>query len=320
MALSASQQAFINAELPYATAESARTGIPVSVFLTQSANETGWGSSGWFTKSNNPAGIGVTGQPGKGNVYPSLAAAFTDYANKLLGKGEAGQQQFAADVAAHKDPLTLLADLEAAPWAAGHYGGHGLEQLYAANPALGAHDLPGTSLPSSATINAILAGTFVLPPSPLIPVPLPLPGPGGVPNPLAPITSGLFGPIIDFVKSTAIRAALVFFGAVMIVVGVAVLIRGGGPVHLTGEGPPARKGGESDDEYVARVQRHAYGQGQTAGAKARARAPRQRAQVAAAHGRAYAAGARSGAQGETRHPIRADVAQTAKGAEEAAAG
>jgi Mannosyl-glycoprotein endo-beta-N-acetylglucosaminidase len=123
---------YINQILPAVLAESARTGIPPEVFIVQSGVETGWGTSGWWRNQKNPAGIGVTGAAGAGQGYPSVAAAFDDYANKLLGKGEAGQEQFASDVAAHASTVTLLQDLEQSPWAAGHYGGHGLEATYAA--------------------------------------------------------------------------------------------------------------------------------------------------------------------------------------------
>jgi Mannosyl-glycoprotein endo-beta-N-acetylglucosaminidase len=123
---------YINQILPAVLAESARTGIPPEVFIVQSGVETGWGTSGWWRNQKNPAGIGVTGAAGAGQGYPTVAAAFDDYANKLLGNGEAGQEQFASDVAAHASTVTLLQDLEQAPWAAGHYGGHGLEATYAA--------------------------------------------------------------------------------------------------------------------------------------------------------------------------------------------
>lgn len=149
--MSAQTDAFIATEYPFAVRESKRTGIPVSVFLAQSADETGWGTSEWFTKDNNPAGIGVTGAAGAGHSFASLSAAFVDYANKLLGHGEAGQEKFAADVSAGADPVTLLRDLEASPWAAGHYGGNGLENIFAANN-LGQYDLPGTKPPAVAPI------------------------------------------------------------------------------------------------------------------------------------------------------------------------
>jgi Mannosyl-glycoprotein endo-beta-N-acetylglucosaminidase len=146
------QLAYINQILPAVLSESARTGIPPEVFIVQSGVETGWGTSDWWTQNRNPAGIGVTGVPGAGNTYPSIAAAFDDYANKLLGHGEAGQQQFAADVAGHASASTLLSDLEAAPWAAGHYGGTGLNDTYASlygNAANNATTGTGTAVDTS---------------------------------------------------------------------------------------------------------------------------------------------------------------------------
>ena len=58
--------------------------------------------------------------------YVARGIAFDDYANKLMGVGEAGQERFVADVRAGASVDTLLKDLEASPWAAGHYGGTGL--------------------------------------------------------------------------------------------------------------------------------------------------------------------------------------------------
>jgi len=212
----AQEAAFIATELPYAQSEQARTGIPVSVFLAQSADETGWGTSSWFLQHNNPAGIGVTGAPGKGNTYSSLAAAFDDYANKLLGQGEAGQQQFAADVAGGAAPLTLLRDLEASPWAAGHYGGNGLESIWQAND-LGAYDQPGATPPSASTIatsstrssttsSAQLAGFF----------------PGGNWDPLN-WPGALIGGLIGGAKADV---ATVVFGGLFLAAGLTMVVLG----------------------------------------------------------------------------------------------
>jgi mannosyl-glycoprotein endo-beta-N-acetylglucosaminidase len=125
------QLAFIAEILPYVLRESKRTGIPPEVFIVQSGRETGWGTSGWWRNAHNPAGIGVTGQPGAGNVYPDLSTAFRDYADKLMGHGEAGQEQFAADVKRGASAATLLGDLQASPWAASHYGGTLVDDFHA---------------------------------------------------------------------------------------------------------------------------------------------------------------------------------------------
>jgi Mannosyl-glycoprotein endo-beta-N-acetylglucosaminidase len=142
---------YIATVLPYARIESLRTGIPVSVMLAQSGVETGWGTSNWFREHLNPAGIGVTGAPGAGATYRTLAEAFRDYANKLLGIGEAGQAQFAADVQRGADDPTLLRDLERSPWAAGHYGGSGLERTWS-TLGLGTYDDPATPAPAAGTL------------------------------------------------------------------------------------------------------------------------------------------------------------------------
>jgi hypothetical protein len=146
-AASTSQAAFINEVRPYAEAESKRTGIPAEVMITQAGVETGWGTSGWWTNNRNPAGIGVTGAAGAGNSYATLEQAFHDYADKLLGKGEAGQEQFAADVKAGAPIETLLMDLERSPWAAGHYGGDGLTQTYSALAGGGAFKTQPAPMP-----------------------------------------------------------------------------------------------------------------------------------------------------------------------------
>jgi hypothetical protein len=122
---------FINEILPDVLAQSARTGIPPEVFITQSSVETDWGrNTGWWGTDHNPAGVGVTGAPGVGFTYPNISAGFASYADHLMGIGESGQGQFVSDVKAHASTETLLNDLEASPWAGGHYGGTGLNQRY----------------------------------------------------------------------------------------------------------------------------------------------------------------------------------------------
>ncbi len=157
---SQSQQAYISEIRPFAEAESKRTGIPAEVMIVQSGLETGWGTSGWWTNNRNPAGIGVTGAAGAGNSYPDLATAFHDYAEKLLGHGEAGQEKFAADVAAGASSEQLLADIQQSPWAAGHYGGNGLVSTYQAlagggafTPAKPAAPSPAASQPAAQPAN-----------------------------------------------------------------------------------------------------------------------------------------------------------------------
>lgn len=139
---SASQQSFIDQVRPFAEAESKRTGIPAEVMIVQSGIETGWGTSGWWRNNLNPAGIGVTGQAGAGNSFGSIGDAFRAYADHLMGNGEAGQERFVADVKAGASVDQLLTDLEQSPWAAGHYGGNGLNQTYSALNSGGAFATP----------------------------------------------------------------------------------------------------------------------------------------------------------------------------------
>lgn len=226
MATYSQQQAnFIATELPYAQRESKRTGIPVSVFLAQSAWETGWGTSYLFTKENNPAGIGAY-DSSHGGAWPSLSAAFRTYADKLMGVGEAGQGRFVADVKAGADPNTLLTDLEQGPWAASHYGYTNLNREWAST-GLGAFDAPGATAPTGSTpihtVDIIMPG----------PIPnIPAPGPDVHANPgyyggkaASGVAGAVIGPLLDFVKAFAIRSSLVVFGAIAILVGLALLVR-----------------------------------------------------------------------------------------------
>jgi hypothetical protein len=138
---------------PSASKAATRTGVPVDVLLIQSGIETGWGTSPAFLQRNNPAGIGITGPNVTGNVYSSLDAGFADYADKLLGHGEAGQEQFAADVKAGATTRTLLQDLQAGGpgphWAAGHYGGHTLTDTLDSILGKGASGQSATSHPGA---------------------------------------------------------------------------------------------------------------------------------------------------------------------------
>lgn len=136
---SKNMQQFINEILPFAQEQSRRTGIPVSVFLAQSGNETGWGTSSAWTKHLNPAGIDITGPGVAGGSYPNIAAAFQAYANRLSGIGERGQGPFMSLVKQHAPVPSILKALEQSPWAAGHYGGNGLENIYK-NYNLGKYD------------------------------------------------------------------------------------------------------------------------------------------------------------------------------------
>lgn len=154
LAPSASRDAFIQEILPYAEAESKRTGIPPEVFIVQSGLETGWGTSGWWRNNKNPAGIGVTGAPGAGNTYADLGSAFHDYADKLLGHGEAGQEQFAAAVKQGASPEQLLSLLQQSPWAAGQYGGNGLTNTYQQLYGSGRQAPPPAPKPAAPTYTA----------------------------------------------------------------------------------------------------------------------------------------------------------------------
>lgn len=131
MAKSKGAQDFINFILPYARTASKTSGVPVSVIIAQVGNETGWGTSSAWTQSYNPAGIGMTGAPGAGMRYKSPEQGMADYAQKLMGHGEAGQEGVMRAVASGANAFDIALALEQSPWAAGHYGGHGLENIMA---------------------------------------------------------------------------------------------------------------------------------------------------------------------------------------------
>lgn len=133
--------------LANARIQSRLTGIPVSVMLTQSADETGDWTSSWYRDQNNPAGIGVTGVGAAGNGFLTLADGWASYAQHLLGNGEAGQEQFISDLHAGASALQLLKDIEMSPWAAGHYNGHDLESIY---PSFAAYKDGGFTGPGNA--------------------------------------------------------------------------------------------------------------------------------------------------------------------------
>lgn len=249
---------FIAQVLPAAQVESKRTGIPVSVMITQAGYETGWGTSEWWRVHRNPAGIGVTGQPGKGFTFPDVASGWRAYADKLLGKGEYGQGQFVSDVNARAGSVKLLQDLEQSPWAAGHYSGHGLESTYAAM-GLGKYDLPGAKPPPGGNpIPPGGGGSSGAPGTPVQPVSLggdaaaalnAVPGLGGLGSLFSALGSS--NPLDSATKAfekgvgnVAARTGLVIFGAIAVLIGLAIMFRDAGDdVHSDlgggGESAPA---------------------------------------------------------------------------------
>lgn len=158
-----STQAFINAQLPAARAAAAQLGIPVSVVLAQWINETGSGSSRAFVEGHNYAGVsyldqpeaavGATLQPGLAPIlaYPTPAAGVAGYIARWRDPVYAATRKIWSQTS---DPIAVARSVEASPWAAGHYGGNGLETLITSldltaydNPAAGA----GTSPPPPGT-------------------------------------------------------------------------------------------------------------------------------------------------------------------------
>jgi len=178
-----SDTAFVNAQLPAARVASKQLGIPVSVILAQWINETGGGSSEAFVQGNNYAGVSyldpteqAVGAEDVAGLYPILAyptqaAGLAGYVNRWLEPIYAPTRAVWAKTT---DPIAVAQSIEQSPWAAGHYGGHGLEDLITQNdltayddpnlkPGSAAGALPGTGSTGgtqSATLAASLSDPF----------------------------------------------------------------------------------------------------------------------------------------------------------------
>lgn len=154
-----STPAFINEHLADARVASSKLGIPVSVILAQWINETGSGGSPAFVGGHNYAGVSYLDQP-EAQVgaslgqyspilsYPTEAAGLAGYIARWLEPVYGPTRQIWTQTS---DPITVARSIEQSPWAAGHYGGNGLENLIG-QYNLTAYDDPSIqAAPSSGT-------------------------------------------------------------------------------------------------------------------------------------------------------------------------
>jgi hypothetical protein len=212
-----STTAFINSVLADARVASAKLGIPTSVILAQWINETGSGGSTAWNRSHNYAGVSYLDSPEAAVgaslgpdapilTYPSRAAGLAGYISRWLEPVYAPTRQVWSQTS---DPIAVAQSIEASPWAAGHYGGTGLEALIEQNN-LTAYDDPSVkaALPASGDgsvqTTAYLPGTHIH-----------IPGTGSgssiLPNPLSGLESSAGKVVLTGVFLTA--------GLVLIVAG-----------------------------------------------------------------------------------------------------
>jgi len=137
-------QSFINTYLNDARIAAGQLGIPTSVILAQWINETGSGTSSAFQQGNNFAGVSNNG---KVDSFPDKRAGLIAYIqrwqNPVYAPTIAAIQQ---DGNVNADPIAAARLVENSPWAAGHYGGTGLEDLIT-NDNLAQYDKLGTLQP-----------------------------------------------------------------------------------------------------------------------------------------------------------------------------
>lgn len=146
------------------------------MILAQWINETGSGSSPAWLRSHNYAGVSYLDQPEAAVgaslgadkpilTYPSRAAGLAGYIARWLEPVYAPTRQVWAQT---QDPIAVAKSIEASPWAGGHYGGNGLENLISSynltqfdDPSVQAApgDLgAGSSSPSSGGTSATTTG------------------------------------------------------------------------------------------------------------------------------------------------------------------
>lgn len=163
-----STQAFINQQLGAARAAAGQLGIPTSVVLAQWINETGSGSSRAFVEGHNYAGVsyldqpeaavGATLVPGLAPIlaYPTPAAGVAGYVARWQEPIYAATRKVWASTS---DPIAVARSIEASPWAAGHYGHTGLEELISQYD-LTAYDNPATPAPAAGGTSGAVLTSF----------------------------------------------------------------------------------------------------------------------------------------------------------------
>jgi flagellum-specific peptidoglycan hydrolase FlgJ len=79
--MTGTQSNFVSTYLPYAQNVSQQTGLPVDYVLSQSALETGWGSSNAALSGNNF--FGISNGAGGNAVYQDVSSGFQAFANLI---------------------------------------------------------------------------------------------------------------------------------------------------------------------------------------------------------------------------------------------
>lgn len=135
---SSEQQAFIDSVLADAHSAASHLDIPVSVVLAQWIDETGWGTSEAWLRGNNYAGVSFLepfqvslgahlGDQGEILFYPSRADGLAGYIARWGDPVYTATRECCASH--HGDAIAVAQCVEESPWAASHYGGHGLRSL-----------------------------------------------------------------------------------------------------------------------------------------------------------------------------------------------
>lgn len=174
-----STQSFIQQYLQDAQIASEQIGFPVSVILAQWINETGSGSSPAFRNQHNYAGVSLNGSIMTFSDYvQGLAGYISRWHEPVYGSTRAAISSLGGVKA---NPYDAAKAVERSPWAAGHYGGNGLEALIAQNN-LQQYDTGRTDYPVPPDLAAALAGRGNRDPSGGIPVTLASSSSGGCPE------------------------------------------------------------------------------------------------------------------------------------------
>lgn len=146
-------QAFVATYLDDARIAAGQLGMPVSVILAQWGNETAWGTSQVFRDQNNFAGEGWNGSTY--NTYQDKDAGLVGYIQGWNGSNYASTlQKIHLAGGINADPIYAAQQVEASPWAGGHYGGNGLENIIQ-QEGLAQYDAAGDLAPSPAMQKAI---------------------------------------------------------------------------------------------------------------------------------------------------------------------
>lgn len=104
---SSQQSGFVNSMLPYAVSASNSTGLPVDFILSQSALETGWGTSSAAMNENNYFGVSPGGSIAS---YGTPADSFSAYADLM------GSPRYAGAISSNlgNGPLALGSSIQQA--------------------------------------------------------------------------------------------------------------------------------------------------------------------------------------------------------------